>query len=316
MDGTRFDALTRTLGSLADRRTTVRALSGAAFGASALSAGAADAKKRKKKCAKAGRRPNKKRKRCCPGLVRDGSGACARRCTPATCASTSVCVGGVCQSCDVCESGCFFGALQAAVDSAAPGEAIRICAGIYPGDIVINQSVRLIGAGDGLGAGNTVLDGSGGGPVVAISPGRTVDLQDLRIAGGGGANGGGINSNRATLTLTDCTVTGNTVSGSGGGIFNNGGTVVLNTSAVTGNDAGVCGGGIYNQNNVGGAAATLDASSVTGNTAGVANCGGGIFNETESTVDLVNASSVDDNFANDVENNCAGSGAYDGSGCA
>jgi hypothetical protein len=46
MDGTRFDSLTRTLGAIADRRSTVRALSGAAIGVFALSSGA-DAKKKK-----------------------------------------------------------------------------------------------------------------------------------------------------------------------------------------------------------------------------------------------------------------------------
>ena len=49
MDGTRFDSLIRTLRSLADRRTTVRALSAAAIGALACP-GTADAKKKRKKC--------------------------------------------------------------------------------------------------------------------------------------------------------------------------------------------------------------------------------------------------------------------------
>ena len=48
MDGTRFDSLTRMFASVADRRTTARALSGAAIGALTLSVGAAGAKKKKK----------------------------------------------------------------------------------------------------------------------------------------------------------------------------------------------------------------------------------------------------------------------------
>ena len=66
------------------------------------------------------------------------------------CAGTTVCLGGTCQPCDVCPSGCFFTSLQAAIDAAAPGETIQLCAGIYDGDIVINQSVSLIGAGMAL----------------------------------------------------------------------------------------------------------------------------------------------------------------------
>lgn len=311
MDANRFDRQTKSLGLATTRRGALIVLLGGVAGETSEAA----RRRKKKKCTKAGQRPNKKRKKCCSRLVRDGSGVCARRCTPATCASNTLCIGGICQLCEVCESGCFFGAVQTAIDAAAPGETIHICAGIYSGDIVINQSVRLIGAGDGLGAGNTVLDGADGGPVVTISPGLSVELQDLRVADGGGENGGGIKNDNATLTLTNCTVTGNTVSGSGGGIFNNEGTVVLNTSAVTGNDAGSCGGGIYNQVNVA-ATVTLNASSVTGNTSDdISTCGGGIFNEDGGTVNLDN-STVDNNLANGVENNCAGLGAYNGTGCA
>lgn len=48
MDGTRFAAITRTLTAFADRRTPVRALSGAAIGASSLSPDA-DAKNKEEK---------------------------------------------------------------------------------------------------------------------------------------------------------------------------------------------------------------------------------------------------------------------------
>ena len=51
MDGIRFDGLARQLGSLADRRTTVRAFAGSALAVIGVSAGwEAEAKKKKKKC--------------------------------------------------------------------------------------------------------------------------------------------------------------------------------------------------------------------------------------------------------------------------
>src|SRR4029450_12978206 len=45
-------------------------------------------KKKKKRCAKPGQPTSKKRKKCCPGLVKDDSGVCAQPasdCIPATC---------------------------------------------------------------------------------------------------------------------------------------------------------------------------------------------------------------------------------------
>ncbi|MGH2616439.1 MAG: hypothetical protein ACRDJC_14445, partial [Thermomicrobiales bacterium] len=193
----------------------------------------------------------------------------APRCPPATCASNSVCIDDVCQSCDVCVSGCFFSTLQAAVDAAAPEETIRVCAGIYAGDIVVNQSVRLIGAGDGLGAGNTLLQGSGTDTVVTIEAGNTVSLQSLRIAGGSTSFGGGIR-NFGSLELTDCTITGNTATNFGSGIDNSG-TLKLTGCTVSGNVAMASqGGGIRNDGTM-----TLTGCTVSGNTAGA---GGGIYN--------------------------------------
>jgi hypothetical protein len=111
MDGTRFDSLTRTLGALADRRATVRALSGAAIGVFAPSSGA-DAKKKKKKC----KRGQKKcGKTCCPlgQFCRSGKcsicppplfvcpiGGCAETlCGGQCCAVRETCVDNQCAPC-------------------------------------------------------------------------------------------------------------------------------------------------------------------------------------------------------------------------
>jgi hypothetical protein len=298
-------------------------------------------KKKKKKCASAGQAVSKKRKSCCAGLVRDGSGVCgsatasapsplsppppAPGCTPATCApnvcgsmadgcggtlscggcaGTSLCLSTTCQVCDVCPSGCLFSSVQAAIDAASSGETIRICAGVYTEDLTIGQSLSLLGAGDGNGVGNTILRGSGTTVAVNILEVQSVALERLRITGGASNEfGAGIRTTADTLTLTDCTITGNRATGTsldGGGIATFGNLELINT-LVTGNTAGKRGGGIFSFFNT---TVTLDAASrVAGNQASLTNSdnGGGIFNN-GGAVRLSNA----DNVSGNTPDNCGG----------
>jgi parallel beta-helix repeat protein len=61
------------------------------------------------------------------------------------------------------------------------------------------------------------------------------------------ASSGGI-GNFGTLTVIDCTLSGNTATGNGGGIFNGGtGTVSLSNSTLSKNAAARDGGGIFNE---------------------------------------------------------------------
>ncbi len=152
-------------------------------------------------------------------------------------------------SCSVAEPCSLAGALHAAVLTGA--STITIPAGTYTGTLVISQSVALEGAGPGL----TILQGTSGGPAVAVDSG-TVTLSDLTITGGTGVGefeGAGGIDNAGALTLTDVDVTGNTADDDvvgAGGIYNNagatldmtGGSVTANTS--TGSDT--CAGGIAN----------------------------------------------------------------------
>jgi hypothetical protein len=238
-------------------------------------------RKHKQKCGKAGNKP-----------------------VNGTCCARTILVDGVCQRCDVCASGCAFSSVQAAIDAAARGATIAICPGTYHEDLSIVQDVRLVGAGDGQGSGATILQGTADGAVVT-NGGGVVALEQVRIIGGmpGNSNGSGIANGRGTVTLTSCTVSGNT--GEFGGGIRNSGTLRLIASEISGNTAGLgggLGGGIYN---LPGATVTfLDAASrVTRNAAdpNIPNSGGGIFNN-GGTVTLGSSANVTGN----TPNNCAG----------
>ena len=78
--------------------------------------------------------------------------------------------------------------------------------------------------------------------VLAVTANVAANLSNLTISGGTASDyGGGIYNRIGTLTLTNVTVSGNTVSGFslgyGGGIFNDGGTLTLMNSTVSGNTA-------------------------------------------------------------------------------
>ncbi|MGZ5481620.1 MAG: beta strand repeat-containing protein, partial [Pyrinomonadaceae bacterium] len=162
--------------------------------------------------------------------------------------------------------------------------------------------------------------------IFKINSGQTVNISNLTITNGAPdgaavfpANVGGGILNEGTLTLTGCTVSGNTVTSiggggiynylpgatlnlvnstvsgnhatvtsAGGGIHNNGGNVSLTDSTVSGNDAAADGGGINN----GTGTLTVTGSTVSGNTA---NFGGGIQNF--GTLTLTN-STISSNNAN------------------
>ena len=300
--------------------------------------------KKKKKCARAGQTP-RKGKRCCRGLVRGGAGQCTQPdgqgcaatcsgcCVGGTCVTSpsnaacgaggapcAVCTGlqacfnGACRCGDVCDNGCQFSSVQAAIDSATGVDTISICAGAFVEHLTIARDVTLVGAGDGPDpAGNTILRGTGSGRVVTIPENdQSVTLRRLRITGGaasGGDNGGGIDTRAALLTLEDCTITGNSapngggirtdgdatvmmsgctisvntaVGGNGGGILNGGRMMTLTECDVTGNSSGSQGGGLFNGKDD--STLTLHTSTVSGNTG---SSGGGITNL--GTLTLVNS---------------------------
>jgi CSLREA domain-containing protein len=121
----------------------------------------------------------------------------------------------------------------------------------------------------------------GGVPVFIVDGGVTASINGITIQHGEGLVGGGI-ENSGTLTITNCTITGNsTPNGTGGGILN-GGTLTVTNSTITGNSASNSGGGIRNLSGT----LTVTNSTITGNSATLG--GGGIVNNAGATVTVTN----------------------------
>jgi uncharacterized repeat protein (TIGR01451 family) len=146
--------------------------------------------------------------------------------------------------------------------------------------VLLDRNAALSGgwdAGFTTQSSTSTIDGQGARRGMTVNLGITTVVERFIVQNGnGGSYGGGIH-NGGTLTLNDCTVSGNAVSsgeyyGAGGGIYNYG-PLTLNSSTVSGNHAAGYGGGIFNRQ---GALATLNNSTVSGN---AANYGGGVFND-------------------------------------
>jgi hypothetical protein len=179
----------------------------------------------------------------------------------------------------------------------------------------IDGSLNLLGPRGGA----VIVDGDGYGSVVRINPGATVSITDLTIAGGnagaagdggiagaagnggnagvagdggdGGPRGSGI-ANRGTLTVTDCTITGNAAA-AGGGIWNAGTLTVADctisdNSAPIAANAAAAGGGIWNAGTL-----TVADCTISDNSAPI---GGGLFNE--GTATIMTSTVADNNSSN------------------
>ncbi|GAA4098727.1 right-handed parallel beta-helix repeat-containing protein [Zhongshania borealis] len=92
----------------------------------------------------------------------------------------------------------------------------------------------------GAGARKTILDGNGIDRVFGVGPNAILSISDLTITGGSAS---GI-FNQGQLTVTRCTISGNT-SGYGGGIFNTpSSSAIIDSSTISNNTAESEGGGI------------------------------------------------------------------------
>jgi uncharacterized repeat protein (TIGR01451 family) len=218
------------------------------------------------------------------------------------------------------------GTLRAALLSAVDGDTIDATGVsgaivLTNGELVVSNSISIAGPGPA----NLTVDANYLSRVMHIMPDHTVTIDGLTIANGlseaqsGGDPaqfGGGIWNDHSVLTVSNCTLSGNTASSGigggiysggvegnavltiiasiisgnsatlGGGILNDGGSdgglpgnaiLRISNSLISGNSAELRGGGILNDAVGGSATAEITASTIAGNSAG--DWGGGISNE-------------------------------------
>ena len=167
------------------------------------------------------------------------------------------------------------------------------------------------------------MRGEGGGQVITVRSGATLNLSNGTLKGGWGGNAGGLSNESGTANLTNVTITGCSGDDKGGGICNlSGGTLTMKGGSITGNtsydkDDPTGGGGIFNaedatatltdvtvtgnqakQKGGGGicnyGTLTLDGCTITGNTCG--KNGGGIYNFSTATLNMQGKNTITDNI--------------------
>lgn len=190
------------------------------------------------------------------------------------------------------------GSLRQAIDNAAAGETVDFDAGLSSGTIMLGGTRLSIDTDltiEGPPGGITVNGNNASGVFHISGSSSVVQLDSLTIRSGrafGGfpANSGaGIFSDGATVTLTNCIVTGNSaLSAQGGGIYNETGGVLNIVRSTLSENRAFSGGGIRNFGTV-----NLTNSTLSGNTA-TSSAGGGISNL--GAVDM-NHSTLADNTA-------------------
>ncbi len=235
-------------------------------------------------------------------------------------------------------------AVQAAIDAASSGGTVKLagtCTGVTTKESTnqtgyISKTLTLRGGytpadwttSDPV-ANPTTLDAAQDGRVLFITGAIDVAVQNLRLTGGSGDNGGGIFNTAATTAISNTQAYSNSATNGGGGIWNEAsGSITLHASSVTSNTASSGdvnkrnGGGIHSSGagsivsliggshvahniatgdgggifNIGQSAVTIDASSVVSNTSGAD--GGGVVNWQSSVLTVTNGSRIEDNRAN------------------
>jgi hypothetical protein len=152
-------------------------------------------------------------------------------------------------------------------------------------EIVVDNDVVLDGEG------KLKLDANQAHRVLSVAAGTMAVLRGMTFTGGATESSGGGVLNSGTLTLMNCTVSGNTANRDGG-VFNSG-TMTLNNSTVSGNTASFMAGGIFNYRS----ALTVTNSTVSGNTG---EYGGGILNNGNLTLTNITVSGNAANYGSGI----------------
>ena len=172
-----------------------------------------------------------------------------------------------------------YAAVQACTEA---GLDAALAAGLTNTFSCVGATTITVSATKTVSVSGTVLDGgglltiSGGGVqrVFIVDPGVTATFQNLTIANGADATGGGGILNNGTLTIRNSTFSGNSTTFFGGGILN-GGTLTISNSTFSGNSAATLGGGIYQNGGTVTLKNTIVANSTSGDNCSAAIADGG-----------------------------------------
>jgi len=216
--------------------------------------------------------------------------------------------------------------IRAGISAANAGDTVQVAAGTYYERITLKSDVYVLGAGKTV----TTINGSGFETVVtATNVNSAAKFDGFTITNGGNGSGlsslgGGIYLSNGDLTISNCRITGNTISGTfayGGGVYCTSGSsatiedcdITLNTSKY--------GGGIY----INSCAPTISNCQITDNTATGDAHGGGIYLTSSSSSGLIIDCTISDNngsgvycgiYSHPTIENCTitGNDAYSGAG--
>ena len=154
------------------------------------------------------------------------------------------------------------------------------------GTITLGSTLPTITDTAGLtidGTGQTVtISGAYLYQVLFVEAYASLTLDNLTIANGYNISGGGIANNGGTLTITNCTFSGNSAISTGGGIYTLGGSLTITNSTFSDNTAISSGGGIFG---LFGETMTITNSTFSGNSAGSL---GGAISTVLFTANLLN----------------------------
>ena len=173
------------------------------------------------------------------------------------------------------------GSLRAALAAVANGDVINATAvtgsiTLATGQLLVSNSVTILGPGPA----NLAVNGNfpnASNHVFHVINAVTAVISGITMTNGNAVffPAAGLWNDLSTLTLSNCTITGNL---GGGGIYNTG-TLSIHASSVTGNTTGGIGAGIFNDGSSGNVTLFITASTISSNSAvGNNTVGGGIFN--------------------------------------